>query len=118
MHIILQSEEQTLLAVSAEERDALVRVLDAASREGPGRDPAQPAGSGVRPELLRGLLGSLKAQPHPARRGHEQVHVQADQGSVMLRAITVFGDPVELNETEARALDKRLQQAIAEAESS
>ena len=63
------------------------------------------------------LLSALKADVHESRREREVTQAWEDQGVVMVRVMNTFGDPVELNEDEARAFTQRLQRAIADAES-
>ena len=63
------------------------------------------------------LLSALKADIHESRREHKVTQSWEDQGVVMVRVMNAFGDPVELNEDEARAFTQRLQRAITDAES-
>jgi len=105
MHKVLEDSKQLLLSVSAEELAALTRLVEAAS-----------GAPGAGPEMAE-LLGALKADVRESRREHEVTQAWEDQGVVMVRVMNTFGDPVELNEDEARAFAQQLQRAIADAES-
>jgi hypothetical protein len=105
MHKVLEGAKQLLLSLSAVELAALTQLVEAASGV---------AGAG--PEMAE-LLSALKADVHESRRAHEVTHAWEDQGVVMVLVMNAFGDPVELNEDEARAFAQRLQRAIVDAES-
>jgi hypothetical protein len=105
MHKVLQDSHQLLLSLSAKELTVLTRIVTAAHHERPGADP----------EVV-GMLEALNAEVHESRREDELVQVWEDQGVVMARVMSTFGDPVELNETEARAFADQLKQAISDAE--
>ncbi len=105
MRKVLEDSKQLLLSLSAAELTALTQLVEAASGV---------AGAG--PEMAE-LLSALKADVHESRREHEVTQAWEDQGVVMVRVMNTFGDPVELNEDEARAFSQRLQRAIADVES-
>ena len=105
MHKVLQDSNQLLLSLSARELTVLTRILDAAHHERPGADP----------EIV-GMLEALNAEVHESRRENELAQVWEDQGLVMVRVMSTFGDPVELNEAEAQAFADQLKQAISDAE--
>ena len=105
MHKVLEDSKQLLLSLSAVELAALTQLVEAASGV---------AGAGAG---MAELLSALKADVHESRREHEVTQAWEDQGVVMVRVMNTFGDPVELNEDEARAFTQRLQRAIADAES-
>lgn len=105
MHKVLEDSRQLLLSLSVEELAVLTQLVEAASGV---------AGAG--PQMAE-LLGALKAEVHESRREREVTQAWEDRGVVMVRVMDTFGDPVELNEDEARAFVQRLQNAIKDAES-
>ncbi len=105
MHKVLETPNQLLLSLSAEDLAALTQLVEAASRV---------AGAG--PQMAE-LLCALKTEVHESRREGEVTQAWDDQGVVMVRVMNTFGDPVEMNEDEARAFVEQLEQAIKDAES-
>ena|SRR2546423_12144984 len=115
MNLLLQSDERTLVSVSAEE---LLGITNALNEVCHGvHIPASEFQTrlGVTREFLSGILTTLLAEAPSSRRASELVSARADHGSVMVRVVTAFGDPVEMGEAAVTEFAEQLQQAIAEA---
>jgi hypothetical protein len=65
-------------------------------------DPEFQTRLGVTREFLRTVLRDLKLDPHPAHQVPVLLEAWED-GGVMVRAISVYGDPLELRVAEAQA---------------
>lgn len=115
MNFVLQSHDRALISVAAEELLAITNALNEVCNGTSIPSSEFRTRLGVSRDLVVNLLKSVSAVPHTSRQCQEAIQAWADQGSVMVRAITVFGDPVELGETEAAEFAEQLQQAINEA---
>jgi len=115
MNFVLQSSDQTLLSISAEELRGVTNALNEVCNGIHIPEASFQTRLGVSREFLSSLLGALLAEPHPTRRGSDLANAWAEHGAVMVRAISVFGDPIEMGETQSAAFSEQLRQAIAEA---
>jgi hypothetical protein len=115
MNLVLRSSDCALLSITAEELVTLSNALnevcngihiddrDFQTRVGVDR--------GVAIEMLRRIGLAINA---PVSDG-EIAQTWSDSGTVMVKAITAFGDPVELSEPESRDFAESLATAIREA---
>jgi hypothetical protein len=115
MNLVLRTADRALLSMTAEELGTLSNALnevcngvhiddrDFQTRVGVDRDVAL--------EMLRRIGLAIDA---PVSSG-EISQTWADNGAVMVKAITAFGDPVELSESESRKFAESLATAMREA---
>jgi hypothetical protein len=115
MNVVLQSNERSLLSLSTDELRGLTGALNEVCNGAGTPKEAFLERVGVNRETLLSLLGILRSHPHQSRRAQELVQVWAEHGSVMVRAISVYGDPVELGETQSTEFLAQLKLAIKEA---
>jgi hypothetical protein len=115
MNFVLQSNQSSLLSVSPEELLAVTNALNEVCNGIDIPDAEFQTRIGVSREFLATLLGRLLGEVHPDRLAPQIAHVWTDHGSLMVRAVTAFGDPVEMGESEAAEFSKQLRQAIAAA---
>lgn len=112
MNIVLQTSERTLLSVSAQELVGLINALNEVCNGVHIPDSEVGSRLGVDRAFLASLHQELLAQPSEPAAEFQRVDVWAEPASVMLRAISVYGDPVEMSTSEAEALVGQLQQSI------
>jgi hypothetical protein len=115
MNLLLQSGERTLVSLSAEELLGITNALNEVCHGIQIPESEFQARVGVTREFLVGTLAALRAEAHPSRRASELVSAWEDHGSVMVRVVTAFGDPVEMGETAVTEFAEQLRQAIAAA---
>lgn len=116
MHLVLKSGERSLVSLSNDELQGIVNALNEVCNGVGIPDAAFSTRIGVDRAFLQDLQRQLLAQPPEQLLRRELVSVWAEPtSSVMLRAITAFGDPVEMNAPEAALLVSQLQTAIEEA---
>jgi hypothetical protein len=108
MHKVLDDTQRILLSLSSEEAKAIVGALSHAATFGTLK-------SGLStPSTIEALIGALEAEVHESRRTSELVEVWED-GSVMVRVMNTYGDPVEMGEVQAKEFAGNLQKAIQDA---
>jgi hypothetical protein len=102
MNVIARTTDRILVSLSKEELDLVRSALQTTSAI-PGHAPNN------REEVARRSLEILEQLDAPcARQGCvDVVEVWAD-GGVQVRAITVFGDPVDMSDDEARDFADRI----------
>jgi hypothetical protein len=61
------------------------------------------------------LQEQLLLEPTPQQRAYESVNAWSEPASVMVRAVTVHGDPVEMSTSEAESFVSDLKAAIEQA---
>jgi hypothetical protein len=115
MNIVLKSNDRTLLSISSEELLGLTNALNEVCNGIHISKTEFETRLGVSRQLLTDLLKQLNSEPHAARRAPELLDFWVDQGSVMIQAISVFGDPVEMGETQSSELAELLKKAITDA---
>ena len=111
MNLVLQSSERTLLSVSTKELQGITNALNEVCNGVHILEPSFETRLGATRQSLKTLLASLVAEPHVAKRSSEATDVWAEQGSLMVRAITAFGDPVEFGEFEALSFAEQVRHA-------
>jgi len=116
MHLVLKSGERSLVSLSNDELLGIVNALNEVCNGVGIPDAAFSTRIGVDRAFLQDLQRQLLAQPPEQLLRYELVSVWAEPtSSVMVRAVTAFGDPVEMNSSEAALLVSQLQSAIEEA---
>jgi hypothetical protein len=115
MNVVLQSNERSLLSLSTEELRGLTGALNEVCNGVGIPEEAFLDRVGVHRESLLRILSILRSQTHQSRQAQELVQVWAEHGSVMVRAISVYGDPVELGETQSTDFLAQLKLAVEEA---
>ena len=117
MNKVLETANRTLLSLSNEELVAIGSATNEVCNGLHIEDWEFHTRLGVTREFLRNLLGAMNLESHPSRRVSELLGAWEDQGGVMVRAVDVYGDPLELGENEAQAFAERLKTAIRKASS-
>jgi len=116
MHLVLKSGERSLVSLSNDELLGIVNALNEVCNGVGIPDAAFSTRIGVDRAFLQDLQRQLLAQPPEQLLRYELVSVWAEPtSSVMVRTVTAFGDPVEMNASEAALLVSQLQSAIEEA---
>ena len=115
MHTVLRTPECLLLSLSSQELTALSNVVNEVCNGVHTADAEFETRLGVSRQALLGLLSAINAEPHPSRCVAQLLTAWEDQGAVMVRALSVYGDPVELGETEAGEFAAQLARAIQDA---
>ena len=116
MHLVLKSGERSLVSLSNDELLGIVNALNEVCNGVGIPDAAFSTRIGVDRAFLQDLQRQLLAQPPEQLLRYELVSVWAEPtSSVMVRTVTAFGDPVEMNSSEASLLVSQLQSAIEEA---
>jgi hypothetical protein len=113
MHKVLADEVRTLLSLSTEELAAVTHAVRYASERAQLTEEEYTAAFGVGPGTMLGLHTVLCAEPPESRRTSELIEAWEDHGTVMVRVMNCFGDPVEFGEREISQFSERLQQAIS-----
>ena len=114
MNKVLGTADRTLLSITTEELVAVMNALNKVCNGVQIEDWEFQTRLGVTRESLRALLRDLKLDPHPAHQASELLEAWGD-GGVMVRAISVYGDPLEVGEAEAQAFAEQLKTAIRQA---
>jgi len=112
MNILLQTSERTLVSVSQDELRGLANALNEVCN---GIDiPATEFHTrlGVDRSVLIELHQRLIAKPDESVSKYERVDVWPEPASVMVRAVSVYGGPVEMSTSEAEALIEQLRQSV------
>ena len=112
MNIVLQTSERALLSISSQELVGLVNALNEVCNGIHISDSEFNSRLGVDRTLLASLHQELLAQSSEPAGEFQRVDVWAEPAFVMLRAISVYGDPVEMSTSEAEALVGQLQRSI------
>ena len=115
MNVLLQTSERTLVSLDAEE---LLGITNALNEVCHGVDIAEnefQTRLGVTREFLARVFSTLTADVPLSHSGSELVEVWEDHGAVMVRAVSVCGDPVEMGETQSAEFAEQLKNAIARA---
>ena len=116
MKIVLRTEKQILLTLSSEEICGIATALNEVCNGIDIEDSEFETRLGASRESLRGILSSINETPHDSSRAYERSDVWEEIGVVMVRVLSVFGDPVEMNTTEATEFVATLQNAITQAQ--
>lgn len=101
MHVVAQHQGRVLLSFGADDFQALTEAL------------AARATAEVRHKVL---LARIRDALLGARQTDELADAWADGGSVQVKAITIFGDPLDMSSEEARAFAARISSAATQAE--
>jgi hypothetical protein len=112
MNLILRSSGQALMSLTDEERVGIANALNEICNGIHIDEPEFQTRLGVDRALLVELLHKFQAEPSIAASAYERVDVSAAPASVMVRAVSVYGDPVEMGTSEAEALVRELQKCI------
>ena len=102
MNIIHRIRERALLSVTSEELDAIEQSL------------AANTSSAAALECLARLREDLKSRPVSTE--HDILNVYADGAAVLVRAISVYADPVDMSSGEARDFAQRILACANEAD--
>lgn len=115
MNIVLQTSERTLISLSRSELIGLANALNEVCNGTQISEEEFSSRLGVDRDGLLSLHRELLGQVDAPNGEYEQLDVWAEPASVMVRAVSVYGDPVEMSAGEASVLVQRLQQAIVAA---
>jgi hypothetical protein len=115
MHTVLRAPDRTLLSLSEEDLTVLSNAVNEICNGVHIADSEFETRLGTSRAALRTLLADIWAVPHPSRQHAELLGAWVDQGAVMVRALNVYGDAIELGETAAREFAAQLNQAIQDA---
>jgi len=111
-HLVLTTPNRQLVSMPSEDRDALARVISEVCNDQAVPDIEFESRYGASRTSLRSLRQALLASVLPSQAGFERADAWVDGASVMIRAHTVYGDPVELSTEGARAFAEQLDAAI------
>lgn len=113
MHIVLRTKDRALVSLTAEELLLITHGLGQATDQRDLGDAEFRRRFGGERAKVAALHGALLESSPERRQEIETAEVWAEPGrSVMLKAISVDGDPVELSTDEAREFAERLRAAI------
>jgi hypothetical protein len=112
MNRVLQTSERVLISLSAEELLGVVNALNEVCNGIHIHEAEFTSRLGVARSVLEDLHKGLLAAPAEAFASYECLDVWAEPASVMVRAVSVYGDAVELSTTEAETLVNRLKTSI------
>lgn len=115
MNLILQTSERTLVSLSKDELFGVANALNEVCNGIDIPDTEFRTRLGVDRSLLIELHQRLIAKPEESVCKYERVDVWPEPASVMVRAVSVYGGPVEMSTSEAEALIEQLRQSIAAA---
>ena len=115
MNTVLRTADRMLISLTSDERIGLANALNEVCNGVHFSDAEFRTRLGVTRESMLVLLVAINSQPVVAHRAPELADAWAESGAVMVRAITAFGDPVEMGDREVRTFAERLQSAIREA---
>jgi hypothetical protein len=102
MNIVHRIRERALLSVTSEELDAIEQSL------------AANTASAAAQECLVQLRRELGSRPVSAE--HDLLDVRADGAAVLVRAISVYADPVDMGSEEARHFARRILDCASKAD--
>jgi hypothetical protein len=102
MNIIHRTREAALISVTSAELEAIEQAL------------ATSTSSTAAQECLARLRKDLGSRPVLAE--HDILNVRADGAAVLVRAISVYSDPVDMSSEEARAFAQRILDCANEAD--
>jgi hypothetical protein len=102
MNIIHRTRERALLSVTSEELEAIEQALAASTS------------SAAAQECLARLRKALSSRPVSAE--HDILNVCADGAAVLVRAVSVYADPVDMSSEEARDFAQRILDCASEAD--
>jgi hypothetical protein len=112
MNHVLHTSKRTLVSLSSEELLGLVNALNEVCNGINVPETEFQTRLGVSKALLFELHQGLLAEPDESALKYERVDAWAEPASVMVRAVSVFGDAVEMSTLEAEAFISQVQQAI------
>jgi hypothetical protein len=102
MNVVLSSLDRTLVSLTRDELLALNNALNEVCNGIHIENRDFHARVGVERSVADALLAQVGAALEAPPNGSEFLEVWSDQGVVMVKAITAYGDPTELSEHEAR----------------
>jgi hypothetical protein len=109
MRAVLQTEEQVLLSLSSRELTAITHALNEVCNSISISDNDFDERLGVTRPFAEKLLAQMEALPHESNRRYQALDYWHDNNVFMIRAVSVFGDPVELGDQEQTQLVSQLQ---------
>ena len=112
MNIVLQTSDRTLLSLSSDELLGVVNALNEVCNGVHISDGDFQSRLGVDRTFLNDLHQALLAEPHNAVRKYQCIDVWAEPASVMVRAVSAYGDPVEMSTKEAEDFVEELRKCI------
>lgn len=115
MNIVLNSSERALLSLTRDELVAINNALNEVCNGVHISDRDFQTRLGVDRSFVATLLEEISAAFDPGRGESEVAATWSGGGGVMVKAITVFGDPIELGESDARMFSEDLARARKEA---
>lgn len=115
MNVVLNSSERALVSLSRDELLAMNNALNEICNGLHIDDRDFETRVGINRSAVAELLAEVGAALDASAATPEVAHVWSESGAVMVKAITVFGDPVELGEREAAAFAGDLTRAREDA---
>ena len=112
MNLLLQTNERTLISLTSDELLGLTNALNEVCNGAYIPDSEFETRLGSSRHVLTELLSKLSTEVPSQLGDYEVVDVYAEPASIMVRAVSVFGDPVEMSTTEALAFVDKLELAI------
>ena len=112
MNLLLQTTERALISLTSDELLGLMNALNEVCNGVHIPDSEFETRLGASRHVLSELHSKLSSEVPPQLRAYEVVDVYAEPASLMVRAVSVFGDPVEMSTTEAMAFVDKLELAI------
>ncbi len=116
MKTVLRTQTRVLLSLSAEELTGIANAINEVCNGVAIQDSEFQTRLGVSRSFLQALIQAMPSQEASPTEPDQAVAVWEDCGSVMLKAFTAFGDPVELGERESKDLLEKFAQAVKAAE--
>ncbi len=110
MGIVMRTETRVLLGIPADDLAVIMRALEASAADAALPDGVRAPAHRCLDELRRTL------DECPLSREAERTDAWADGASVQVRAINVWGDPVDLGVDEAQNFLAKLSAAVREAD--
>ncbi len=115
MNLLLKTSERALISFSSQELHGIASALGEVCAAANVGDDEFRGRFGADRSLFVDLRERLLAELKPQLRTYELVNAWAEPASVMVRAITVHGDPVEMSTSEAEGFLGKLKAAIEQA---
>ena len=112
MRTILRTSERALISLAADELISLANALNEVCNGIDIGESEFETRLGVSRHRLRNLLAELDEAPRVPEEYGDVITIWQDSGAIMIRAINVWGDPVELSEAEASNVSVQLSQVI------
>jgi len=112
VNLLLQTEDRTLISLSSSELVSLANALNEVCNGAHIGEREFESRLGTSRKELLALHSALLAKVDSPNQEYEVIAVHPEPASVMVRAISVWGDPVELSTAEAQRLIETLQNAI------